>query len=339
LTVLSPASIREVAAPDRGTFERDIATANEPVVIRGLVSNWPFVAAARESNEAAVRYLTKLHNGVPVNVMTGPAGIEGRLFYMEGYRSLNFKSLEAPFAQAMERMLREAALPTNATVYVGCASASKHWPAFSADNPLPLLEADVVPNLWIGTRAIVGPHNDAPDNLACVVLGRRRFRLFPPEQFANLYIGPLEFNPAGRPVSFVSVNDPDFDAYPRYRAALAASREALLGPGDAIYIPSFWWHSVESIGDFNILANYWWSLPGDSGRMAEAAMMTALMAFSRLAPRQQQAWRAVFDHLVFRTQGDPLAHIPPDARGWLGELTPDLRDRMKNLVRAAFGEH
>ena len=118
----------------------------------------------------------------------------------------------------------------------------------------------------MGNRAVVGPHNDHPDNIACVIAGRRRFRLFPPEQFANLYIGPLELNPAGRPVSFVSVNAPDLARYPRYARALEASREAELEPGDAIYIPSMWWHSVESLEPFNLLVNYWWEAPAPMPR-------------------------------------------------------------------------
>jgi hypothetical protein len=201
---------------------------------------------------------------------------------------------------------------------------------------MPLLPESVVPNLWIGGRAIVGPHNDAPENIACVVAGRRRFRLFPPEAIADLYVGPLEHNPAGRPVSFVSVTAPDLEKYPRYARALAASREAILEPGDAIYIPSLWWHSVESLAPFNLLANYWWDAPGSRAAQLEAALVHALLAMGSLSPPQRAAWRAMFDHLVFRAHGDPVAHIPPEVRGLQGAPTPDLRDRMRNLIRRSL---
>jgi oxalate decarboxylase/phosphoglucose isomerase-like protein (cupin superfamily) len=188
----------------------------------------------------------------------------------------------------------------------------------------------------MGNRAVVGPHNDHPDNLACVIAGRRRFRLFPPEQFANLYVGPLERNPAGRPVSFVDVNSPDLAKYPRYARALEASRDAVLEPGDGVYIPSMWWHSVESLAPFNLLVNYWWEAPGVHAARAEAALIHALLAMAPLSSQQRLAWKAVFDHLVFRVDGDPLAHIPVAARGLLGELTPDLRDHMRNIIRRAL---
>jgi hypothetical protein len=332
----SPAGIREVAGVDRQRFESELIAAGEPVVLRNLAAHWPIVAAARASDAALGEYLLRLHNAVPVTVMSGPPAIDGRLFYKEGFRSLNFQSVERPFAEAMRDILATAAQATPPTLYIGCAASARHWPTLAAENPQALLGPEVIPNLWIGGRAVVGAHNDSPENIACVVAGRRRFRVFPPEQFANLYVGPLEFNPAGRPVSFVSVTAPDLTRYPRYRDALAASREAVLEPGDAIYIPSLWWHSVESLAPLNALLNYWWELPGVNPRHMEAALLQALMAFSTLAPRQRRAWQAVFDHLVFQADGDPVAHIPPEIRGWLGALTPDLRDRMKSVIRRAL---
>ena len=34
---------------------------------------------------------------------------------------------------------------------------------------------------------------------------------------------------------------------------------AELQPGDAIFIPSLWWHQVESLSAVNGLVNYWWT--------------------------------------------------------------------------------
>ena len=63
--------------------------------------------------------------------------------------------------------------------------------------------------MWLGNRAIVAPHYDIHDNLACVVAGRRKFNLFPPEQIENLYPGPTLVTPGGVPVSMVDLNQPD----------------------------------------------------------------------------------------------------------------------------------
>ncbi len=332
--MLSPAPLPERAELTRENFESEVLPRAQPVVLRGLVRDWPLTRAAAQSDEVLSEYLAGFHNGTAVSIMTGPPGIDGRLFYTEEFRRLNFQSREVPFLDAM-RAIRCAPPEAAPVIYMGSASEARHWPGLAHANPLPLLPPTVIPNLWMGNRAVVGPHNDAPDNLACVVAGRRRFRLFPPEQFANLYIGPRDLNPAGRPVSFVSVNEPELTLYPRYASALAASREAVLEPGDAIYIPSMWWHSVESLAPFNLLVNFWWEC-GASATRAEAALIHTLLAMENLRPEQKAAWKAVFDHLAFRADDEPVAHIPPEMRGWLGALTPDLRDQMRNIIRRSL---
>jgi len=332
----SPAAISEVAAADRESFDK-ARLGNLPFVMRGLVRDWPLCIAARQSAAALTDYLLSFYNGTPVHVMTGPAEIDGRLFYVDDFRRLNFQTREAGFRDALIAVLALPAQAKAATIYMGSAAESKHWPGLARENPMPLIASNVNPNLWIGGRAIVGPHNDYPENIACVVTGRRRFRLFPPEQIANLYIGPMELNPAGRPVSFVSVSEPDFERYPRYAQALEASREAELEAGDAIYIPSMWWHSVESLAPFNMLVNYWWETSARTSKV-EAALVHALLAMESLEPCQRLAWKAAFEHLAFHANGDPAGHIPIDIRGMLGDLTPDLRDRMRNLIRKSLLE-
>ena len=82
----------------------------------------------------------------------------------------------------------------------------------------------VVARIWAGTDAVTAPtHYDISDNIACVVGGHRRFTFFPPEQLPNLYVGPLDFTPAGQPTSMVKLAEPDMQRYPRFAQALAAA--------------------------------------------------------------------------------------------------------------------
>ena len=132
-------------------------------------------------------------------------------------------------------------------------------PGFELENAIDLLPPNVVPRAWIGNRIRVAPHYDLMENVGCVVAGRRRFTVFPPEQFANLYPGPFELTPAGTPISLVDIQHPDLDRFPRYAEAAETAQTALLEPGDAIYLPFHWWHGVDSLEPVNFFVNYWWN--------------------------------------------------------------------------------
>ncbi|GIR40175.1 MAG: hypothetical protein CM15mP51_09550 [Porticoccaceae bacterium] len=104
----------------------------------------------------------------------------------------------------------------------------------------------------------MAPHYDFPTNIACSVAGRRRFTFFPPEQLENLYVGPIDFSPAGQPISLVDILNPDYAKFPKYKNAEDAALFADLEIGDAVLVPSMWWHHVEAKDNLNVLVNYWW---------------------------------------------------------------------------------
>ena len=65
--------------------------------------------------------------------------------------------------------------------------------------------------------------------------------------------------PAGQPVSLVDPAAPDLARFPRFVDAWARAQVAELGPGDAVLIPSLWWHAIDALDGVNVLVNYWWS--------------------------------------------------------------------------------
>ena len=81
---------------------------------------------------------------------------------------------------------------------------------------MPLLNPEVEARIWIGNAVKINTHFDLAYNIACVVGGRRRFTLFPPEQIENLYVAPLDFTPSGAPVSLVQFTSPDLARFPRF---------------------------------------------------------------------------------------------------------------------------
>jgi hypothetical protein len=196
-------------------------------------------------------------------------------------------------------------------------------PDFQPLHNQPLLDESIKPNMWVGNRAVVAPHYDINDNLACVAAGSRKFTLFPPEQINNLYLGPTLNTPAGVPISLVDIRDPDIKRFPKYTQALDAGFEATLNAGDAIFIPALWWHGVESLETLNILVNYWWGdnqenkfSPGDS-------LLHCMMSIAQLDSVKRKSWRHIFDYYVFKTEIEPADHLPKDLEDILTGLSSE----------------
>jgi ribosomal protein L16 Arg81 hydroxylase len=144
--------------------------------------------------------------------------------------------------------------------------------------------------------------------------------MFPPEQIFNLYPGPLEPTPGGQAISLVEFANPDFDRFPRFREALAAGQVAEVEPGDAVFIPSMWWHHIEALSPLNTLVNYWWSTSPSFIPSPMNSLYHALWSLRDRPEREKRAWRNVFDYYVFGPSERAGAHLPERARGKLGPI-------------------
>ena len=105
-------------------------------------------------------------------------------------RGLNFERRPSTISATIERLLAQADDPNPAALYIESTPTAEYLPPFAAENPNPLLPPAVPPRIWLGNTLTVQTHFDLSSNIACVVGGRRRFTLFPPEQLPNLYVGP-----------------------------------------------------------------------------------------------------------------------------------------------------
>lgn len=326
---------REITDTDPERFRREIVGGYAPVVVRGLVRDWPAVTAAQAGTLAA--YLRGFDRGAVAEAFVGAPEINGRFFYTPDLRGFNFERRRARLLDLMAHVEGLAGRADGPCVYAGALETEAMLPGFAKANPLPLIEGlGAVPRIWIGNRSTISTHFDASDNVACVVAGRRRFTLFPPDQVHNLYVGPLDHTVAGQPTSMVELNAPDFDRYPRFADALAAAQVAELGPGDALYIPALWWHQVDALSDLNLLVNFWWSDSPDMAARLEA-MVYAVLTISHLPPTRRTAWSAMFDTFVFGRHGDPAAHLAPEHRGVLAPPTPRLRDYIRSFLARGLG--
>lgn len=320
----------ELRDVDRQTFDADVLPGFRPVVLRGVIADWPAAKLGNRPHDLT-RYLTERANGRPVELFVGPPEIRGRFFYDPAVRGLNFERRRETLGTALGHLLSLLDTPQPPSVYVGAAPIRNLLPGFAVDNRLGLVDQTVEPRLWVGNAVTVSTHYDLSDNIACVVGGRRRFTLFPPDQLANLYVGPLDFTLAGQPVSMVDVKAPDLQRFPRFAKALETALVFELDAGDAIYIPPLWWHQVESLTPFNVLVNYWWNAAGTPESPFDA-LIHAVMTVRHLPAAQKAAWRTIFDHYVFDDEAEAAAHLPEASRGVLGAMTPGLAQRIRGFL-------
>jgi hypothetical protein len=302
----------------------------EPVVLKGIVAGWPAVAAAAQSPAALDSYLRARDSGAAVPVMEAPPATGGRFGYAADPREFSFTKRMRPLTETLDRIAHARTRPTAGYLAIQMLPLDAQMPGFLRDNMMPLVPASARPRLWLGGPVRTQIHNDRDHNLACVIAGRRRFVLFPPDEVGNLYIGPVDNPP---PLSFVDPEAPDFEKFPKFRDALAKARVAHLGPGDALLMPRYWWHHVTSRDPYNAMVNYWWG--GGSAGLGDPydAFLAGLLSLKSLPEPERAYWRAMFDLHVFGEDG--AAHIQAAARGVLGYLTSAQRAALKQRLKAA----
>lgn len=321
-----PRIAEAAVAPD--ALDALLQGAQQPFVVRGLAADWPLVQAGLTSAAAAGDYLkdrARARN-FPVNI--GEPGGGERLFYDQAMK-VNFRMAQGPFPAIMDGILANQDKSDAPVIYLSSIDIGGYFDGLGEANRLALGGRQPLESIWIGNRTRIAAHNDVPDNLAVCAVGRRRFTVFPPEQMTNLYLGPLENTPAGRPVSMVDFSKPDLNAYPRFAEALAHAQVAELEPGDAVFVPSLWWHHVEGLASFNVLVNYWWrDVPHFLGQ-PEDALYHAILAIRDMPETAKRHWHQLFEHYVFGDGNDPAAHLPDHAKGILGPLTADTAGQIK----------
>ena len=241
---------------DRERFRCEVVERCQPVIVRGAFSDWPVVRAAGISPGALRSYLGRFANAMHAEAFVGDPSIAGRYSYAEDLDGFNFDRVEIDLLGALDRILASASSPGSSTVYIGSLETDTHLPGFSGENRVAILPSSITPRIWIGNASLVSCHNDTFDNIACVIAGRRRFTLYPPDTIGDLYIGPIDYTMSGRPISLAAGSAPGEPRYPRFAAAAARAMVADLLPGDALYLPKLWWHQVEATEPFNILINY-----------------------------------------------------------------------------------
>lgn len=325
--------IREEAVGDAVDLASELSQLDQPVVLRGLATEWPLVRIGDADGIAALEHIAVHDSGQPVTVFRAPPSVAGRIFYSDDLDSLNFTQSREAFGAIVADLREHLNTTEQPVIYMGSSAMDHFFPGLSEQNSFTMDVPNLTKRIWLGTASVVAPHYDAMENLACVVAGQRRFTLFPPDQIDNLYVGPIDFTPAGQTVSLVDARAPDLERFPRFEVAMSTAVSADLDPGDAIYIPPLWWHQVEALSPVNILINHWWHRAPSYAGAPQDALLHAIMNIRDLPPGQRSAWREVFDHYVFEATKETAAHIPSTRQGVDGSLNEQAAKQLRAMLR------
>ncbi|QYJ84986.1 cupin-like domain-containing protein [Shewanella mesophila] len=312
-----------------GVLPAKVVADNQPVILKGFCDHWPIVTAGKQSLTQACDYLCSLYSGRPVTGYMAPSEANGRVFYNAEQNGFNYSAARIDLPQVLARILSHQDDDCPPTLYVGSTDVTQFFPGFSEHNTINVADQSPLTNIWLGNRSRIAAHYDFPHNVACSAVGRRRFTLFPPSQVANLYPGPMEFSPGGQTISMVDFDAPDFTQFPKFSQAIECAQVALLEAGDALFLPSMWWHHVEGLDPLNVLVTHWWrDSPSFMGR-PDSALLHAMLSLRSLPEAQRQAWKHIFNHYIFDHQVGDSDHILPEAQGML--TTPQSEHHARQL--------
>jgi len=304
-------------------FKADIQPLHRPAILKAIVKDWPAVVAGSQSTDKLMSYIKTFENGEQQCTLLGQPDMKGNFYYNVNMDGFNFKRKYETISATLDRLKHYSTQENAPSAFVQAVALGKILPGFAEQNAMPLLDQAIRPQAWIGGQLSVRTHFDLFDNIACLVAGKRRFTMFPPDQLANIYLGPFELTPGGSPISMVSVEHPDLEKYPKFAEAIVAGEYADLEPGDGLYIPYGWLHNVRSYKTFNMLINYWWN--DHSGHLSSpfGALIHALLAVRDLPESQTIFWKNMFDNFVFRVNGNPMDHLPEEKRGGFDQFSPE----------------
>ena len=322
-------SVRKVAPGDLGAFQGFIQQGDSPVVCPEFVSHWPIVRAGEEGFPCLSSYLLdRCSWSKKTGVYSAGPESEGRFGYGHTLREFNFNIEPRTVEEILKELRQVHDGSLKRFIYAGSMPTHEFFPAVIEENCLPIEIGKAQINLWMGGKTNIAAHFDTSENIACAVYGARRFTLFPPEQIENLYIGPLDKTPAGQSISLVNFDDPDFVRFPKFRNAVEAAQTIELAPGDAIFIPSMWWHQVACPGPIGVLMNFWWR-EGKLGSLTPSdALIANFLAFRELPARERQAWGALFTHYFFGETLKDQEHLTTDDVGLFDVSRPENAEKL-----------
>lgn len=230
---------RKALTPD--TFLRDHYANQRPVIIEGLVDDWPAMANwSLDYIEAKVGRETLVEAQV------------GRDASKHSEKDVYKLKKKIPFGTIADHM-RKAKPSNNMYVTANNGAANRAafdpiWPDFPQIEGYTKAQKDHDGFLWIGPKGTVTPfHHDVTNNLLIQVKGRKKVYMAPNWEEAWMRSDSRFFSDHDLKSALNSKDGP-------------ALMECTIGPGDALFMPVGWWHHITSLEEsYSVLfTNFVW---------------------------------------------------------------------------------
>ncbi|WP_440903264.1 cupin-like domain-containing protein [Catenovulum sp. SX2] len=314
-------------------FWQKIFVDAKPAVLKGYAFNMPLLQQ-NSSDQHILDVLINSANQSPFEAFIADVSTKGRYFYNSQFNGYDFVRKPSSFRYLVDFIKSGLGKADFPHVYAGAIRIPQVFSSIREQFSLNLLSdvEDKLESLWVGNKTIVPAHWDLPQNLACVLVGKRRFTLFPPEQYANMYVGPIDNTIAGQPCSLVNLHKPDLEKFPNFAEAIKHAQYYDLEAGDVIFIPSMWFHQVEGLSDIGIMANFWWREGNPNLISPMLTLNHALLSLRELPATEKRIWQQIFDHYIFSDTGKSVDHIPTNALGVLGAASSDKFEFIKQQL-------
>jgi hypothetical protein len=241
------AIFKEHKWPSRANFYKKYVSKSTPVVLRGYAKQFDAFEKWKTDD-----YITSKIGDVEVRVETSK---DNR--YTGDRSKMKFTLFK--FADFLSHYSR----PNREQNYYLAQTDMKTFAALHTDFPTypkifgKHMKHDVT-QLWYGAGGQVTPmHFDENENILCQIHGSRTFTLIDPYFNDMVYIDGITTHV----YTLVDPHTPDLKKYPLFK--YTRQLKVKVNAGDCIYLPSFWYHKVESAQGRNVAIN-WWYMPASN---------------------------------------------------------------------------
>lgn len=229
--------IERIEKPTVEQLQQEFVLQDKPVIISGVANEWP----------ACFLWNPDTFKSMFANVLVPVRCSDNELDVFFGKSTALTEISVADYIDSIESLNTDTQRPS----YLGNLSltspqAQEYFdqlkPHFSFPNYFPENSGFDV-RIWIGAANQKSTiHNDPDHNFNAQIFGKKVFLLFAPEEQEKLYVKKIDDELWSSPID---PQQPNLEIFPKF--SKINGLEAVLNPGDILFIPAFWWHQALSL--------------------------------------------------------------------------------------------